>query len=119
MFNFGLTNKALTDMNVSDSEFRTLYLIANNCSMNNTQSIEMYNAFLMEKLHYSESTIKRCIKVLEEMGYISGFIEYIASKNLLYNAWRFMDEDNFPPYPQHIKDMKAYGYILGRLSQIS
>ena len=58
-------------------------------------------------------------KAIEEMGYISGFIEYIASKNLLYNAWCFMDEDNFPPYPQHIKDMKAYGYILGRLSQIS
>ncbi len=58
-------------MNVSDTEFRTLYLIANNCSMNNTDSIEMYNAYLMEKLRYSESTAKRSIKVLEEKGYIS------------------------------------------------
>ena len=71
MFNFELMNKALTDTNVSETEFRTLYLIANNCSMNDTESIEMYNAFLMEKLHYSESTIKRCTKALEEKGYIS------------------------------------------------
>ena len=71
MFNFELMNKALTDTNVSETEFRTLYLIANNCSMNDTESIEMYNAFLMEKLHFSESTIKRCTKALEEKGYIS------------------------------------------------
>ncbi len=71
MFNFELMNKALTDTNVSETEFRTLYLIANNCSLNDTESIEMYNAFLMEKLHFSESTIKRCTKALEEKGYIS------------------------------------------------
>ncbi len=71
MFKFDLVNKALTDTNVSETEFRTLYLIANNCSMNDTESIEMYNAFLMEKLHFSESTIKRCTKALEEKGYIS------------------------------------------------
>lgn len=71
MFDFKLMNKALTDRNVRGTEFKTLYLIANNCSMNNTKSLDMYNALLMEKLHYSESTIKRCIKVLEEMGYIS------------------------------------------------
>ena len=71
MFKFDLVNKALTDTNVSETEFRTLYLIANNCSMNGTESIEMYNALLMEKLHFSESTIKRCTKALEEKGYIS------------------------------------------------
>ena len=71
MFNFELVNKALTDTNVNETEFRTLYLIANNCSMNNTDSIEMYNAYMMDKLHYSESTIKRCTKALEQNGYIS------------------------------------------------
>ena len=71
MFNFELLNKALTDVNVSETEFRTLYLIVNNCGMKNTDSIEMYNAFLMEKLHYSESTVKRCTKALEQNGYIS------------------------------------------------
>jgi len=71
MFKFDLVNKALTDTNVSETEFRTLYLIANNCSMNNTDSIEMYNAYMMDKLHYSESTIKRCTKALEQNGYIS------------------------------------------------
>lgn len=71
MFNFNLMNKALTDANISDSQFRTLYLIANNCSMKGTNSIEMYNAFLMNCLHYSESTVKRCTKGLEDNGYIS------------------------------------------------
>lgn len=71
MFNFNLMNKVATDVNVSDSQFRTLYIILNNCSMNNSNHIEMYNAFLMEKLHYSESTVKRCTKGLEENGYIS------------------------------------------------
>lgn len=71
MFNFNLMNKAATDVNVSDSQFRTLYIILNNCSMNNSNSIEMYNAFLMDKLHYSESTLKRCTKGLEDNGYIS------------------------------------------------
>ena len=71
MFNFNLMNKAATDVNVSDSQFRTLYIILNNCSMNNSNHIEMYNAFLMDKLHYSESTVKRCTKGLEDNGYIS------------------------------------------------
>lgn len=71
MFNFNLMNKAATDVNVSDSQFRTLYIILNNCSMNNSNSIEMYNAFLMDKLHYSESTLKRCTKGLEDNGYIN------------------------------------------------
>ena len=68
---FDLVNKALTDREISDSQFRTLYLILNNCNMKNTESIEMYNAFLMDKLCYSESTVKRCTKGLEERGYIS------------------------------------------------
>ena len=68
---FDLVNKALTDKAISDSQFRVLYLILNNCNMKNTESIEMYNAFLMDKLCYSESTVKRCTKGLEEQGYIS------------------------------------------------
>ena len=71
MFNFNLINKAATDVNISDSQFRTLYIILNNCSLNDTNSIEMYNAFLMDKLHYSESTVKRCTKGLEDNGYIN------------------------------------------------
>lgn len=71
MFNFNLMNNALTDTNISNSEFRTLYLIVNHCSLNKTVSVEMYNALIMAPLHYSESTVKRCIKALEEKGYIS------------------------------------------------
>lgn len=71
MFNFNLINKAATDVNISDSQFRTLYIILNNCSLNDANSIEMYNAFLMDKLHFSESTVKRCTKGLEDNGYIN------------------------------------------------
>lgn len=70
MFNF-LIKKAATDVNISDSQFRTLYIIWNNCRLNNSNHIEMYNAVLMDKLHYSESTVKRCTKALEQNGYIS------------------------------------------------
>lgn len=71
MFNFNLMNNALTDTNISDSEFRTLYFIVNYCSLNKSVSVEMYNALIMAQLHYSESTVKRCTKALEEKGYIS------------------------------------------------
>ena len=68
MFNFNLMNKALTDTNVSDSEFRTLYLIVNNCSLNETVSIEMYNAFLMEKLHFQRKHDKALYKGIGREG---------------------------------------------------
>ena len=70
MINLYLLNRALMDANVSDSQFRVLYLIANNCSMNGADSIEMYNAFIGDKLHCSESTVQRSTKGLEENGYI-------------------------------------------------
>lgn len=54
--------------------------------------------------------------VIEELKHIEGFIRYAASKNLLYNTWLFMDDEITPTCVQHIKDMKAYGYLLKRLS---
>lgn len=53
--------------------------------------------------------------VIEELKHIEGFIGYAASKNMLYNAWLIIDDEIMLPFMQHIKDMKAYGYLLERL----
>lgn len=71
MFNFNLMNKALTDVNLSDKEFRLLYLIVNNMSMNDTNEIEMYNGFIMDRLGISERQVQRVTKGLVEKGYIT------------------------------------------------
>ena len=63
-------NKALTDRNVSDAEFRLLYLIANNISMSETATKEIYNGFLMDKLNKSERQTQRLTKSLADKGYI-------------------------------------------------
>ena len=52
--------------------------------------------------------------VTEECKYISGFLNYIISKGRLYDPWVIMDSENCSLY--HICDIKAYGYILERLS---
>ncbi len=63
-------NKALTDRNVSDAEFRLLYMIANNISMGETVTKEIYNGFLMDKLNKSERQTQRLTKSLADKGYI-------------------------------------------------
>ncbi len=71
MFNFTFMNNALVDYNLSDKEFRLLYLIVNNMSMNNTDEIEMYNGFIMDKLNLSERQTQRLTASLVEKGYIT------------------------------------------------
>ena len=56
-------------------------------------------------------------QVVEEMKYIGRFIGYAIGKNQLYQPWLLMDETTAPPRLQHIKDMKAYGYILERMEK--
>lgn len=51
-----------------------------------------------------------------ECGIIAGFISYAISKGHLYEPWILMEEDGQRPY--HIRDMRAYGYLLERLSKI-
>ncbi len=53
--------------------------------------------------------------VEEECGVIASFINYAISKNHLYEPWILMEDDGQKPY--HIRDMKAYGYILERLAK--
>ena len=55
--------------------------------------------------------------VAEECKYISGFISYAISKNHLFEPWLIIDTKSKLSY--HINNMKAYGYILGRLSKTS
>lgn len=71
MINLNLLNKALTDTNITDAEFRLLYLIANNISMSKTDEKEIYNGFLMDKLNLSERQIQRLTKSLADKGYIT------------------------------------------------
>lgn len=80
MFNFKVINKALTDVNLTDKEFRMLYLIVNNMSLNNTNSLEMFNGFLMDKLNLCERQVQRLSKALEEKGYVERHINS-TSKN--------------------------------------
>ncbi|KWW27932.1 MAG: hypothetical protein AUK63_2084 [bacterium P3] len=70
MINLSVLNKALTDRNVSDAEFRLLYMIANNISMGETATKEIYNGFLMDKLNKSERQTQRLTKSLADKGYI-------------------------------------------------
>ena len=52
-----------------------------------------------------------------EMEIIGEFIGFIISKNHLFEPWLLMDADQKVPKPYHIRDMKAYGYILDRMSK--
>lgn len=105
MFNFNLLNKALTDANLSDKEFRLLYLIVNNMSLNNTNEIEMYNGFIMDKLNMCERQVRRLTSSLTEKGYIIK-VRFGTSKKKNGNVYRLkadIDTDikldkNVPPY---------------------
>ena len=47
---------------------------------------------------------------------IAAFLQYIISKNLLYNVWAIVDGEENPQF-EHIKNIKAYGYLLERLEK--
>lgn len=103
MFNFNLMNKALLDTNLSDKEFRLLYLIVNNMSMNNTNEIEMYNGFLMDKLNICERQVRRLTSSLVEKGYITK-VNTGTKNNRNANVYRLCDtvvdisgDKNVPP----------------------
>ena len=112
MFNFTFMNNALVDCNLSDKEFRLLYLIVNNMSMNNTNEIEMYNGFLMDKLNICERQVRRLTSSLVEKGYITK-VNTGTKNNRNANVYRLCDtvmdnsgdmmcdisgDKNVPPY---------------------
>ena len=90
MFNFTVMNQALTDVNVSDKEFRMLYLFVNNASLNETDDIVMYNGFLMDKLNLSERQVQRLTKSLVDKGYLTKVVTG-TSTNKNGNVYRLND----------------------------
>jgi len=70
MFNFNLVNKAFGDERITPTQFKMLYLIVNNCSMNNTTTIKMFNGFMADKMGMSVRMMQYNIKQLEDCGYI-------------------------------------------------
>ena len=119
MINLTLLNKALVDENVSDKEFRTLYLILNNLSMNKTNSLEIYNGYMMDKLNICERQVRNITNGLAEKGYIiklncgnskikNGNIYQLPKEEIKgeINEEKKL-EKNFPPYnnkKENIKD---------------
>lgn len=71
----------------------------------------------LKEIHEALIDFQLDVQMIEELRYIGGFVSFIISKNLLYQPWLIMDMDNVVPAPYHIRDMKAYGYLLERLSK--
>ena len=53
--------------------------------------------------------------IMEELKHIKCFFEYIISKGHLFEPWVLMDDKTIPPNPYHIRDMRAYVYLLERV----
>lgn len=121
MINLTLLNKALVDENVSDKEFRTLYLILNNLSMNKTNSLEIYNGFLMDKLNIGERQVRNITNGLAEKGYIikkvcgnskthnGNIYQLVTNKEGEMNG-EMKCEKNCPPYNKE-KELKKELYV--------
>ena len=70
MFKFDLLNEAVFDTDLTDKEFRLLYVIANNAAMNNTDTVQLHNGWLMDKLNCCERQIRRLTNSLNQKGYV-------------------------------------------------
>lgn len=71
MFNFNLLNKAVSDVELSGSAFKMLYLIANKCSLENNNQVEIHNGWLMMIMNLKERQVQNLTKELVEKGYIN------------------------------------------------
>ena len=95
MFNFNLMNRALNDSNLSDSAFRMLYIILNNCSLNNSNSAEIHNGYFMKALNKKERMITYLTNELVEKGYITKKVNG-TSQNRLANTYTLVEVNNTP-----------------------
>lgn len=96
MLNLNLLNYAVKDTNLSDSAFRMLYIIANNSSLKNSDSVNMHNGFLMDKLGKGERHIRRLTNELAKLGYLEKQVNSIGRKNLP-NTYTLCADKNVPP----------------------
>ena len=93
MFNFKLYNMALEDANLTDKEFRMLCLFLNKSSMDKSDTIEMFNGFLMDKLDLRERWVKALTKSLCEKGYLTKTITG-TKNNRNANTYTLKNTDN-------------------------
>lgn len=70
MFNFKLLNEAVLDVELTDKQFRMLYLIANKASMEKSNTVEIHNGWLMDNMNISERWVKDLTKSLSDKGYL-------------------------------------------------
>lgn len=111
MINLKLFNQALMDANLNGNEFKMYCLILNNCSLNRTNSIEMYNGFFMDKLGLGKRQIQRTSKSLEQKGYIK-IIRGTNSVNKNANIYQLLFSDkNVTPYKENIGATKMSPHI--------
>ena len=98
MFNFKVMNRALNDSNLSDSAFRMLYIILNNCSLNNSNSAEIHNGYFMKTLNKKERMITYLTNELVKKGYITKSING-TSQNKLANTYTLVEVNDTPTDP--------------------
>ena len=91
MFNFNLMNRALKDAELKDA-FRMLYYIVNKCSLENSMSVEIFDAEFELALSISPRSTCRFTKKLEERGYIKKEVRG-TSQNKLANIYTLINID--------------------------
>lgn len=108
MFNFDLLNEAVFDFELTDKEFRLLYVIANNAAMNNTNTVQLHNGWLMDKLNCCERQIRRLTNGLNEKGYLIKSVSG-TSKNKNANTYtleRTLQADKNVPLKTSVNILK-------------
>lgn len=105
MFNFSIFNKAVVDVDLSSSAFRILCIIMNQCSYKNSNSVEIHNDFLMEKLGLCEKQVRRLIKELVDNGYVDKNV-HGNSKNRKGNIYTLISKDvKYDTLTENCKEM--------------
>ena len=91
MINLQLMNKAVFDVELTDKEFRTLYLICNYAALNNTNTIQIHNGWLMDKLNLCERQVRNVTNGLDAKGYIKKEVTG-TRKNKNANTYTIVEE---------------------------
>ena len=74
MINLDLLNEAVFDANITGTQFKTLYIIANNAAMKKSNEISIKNEWLAEKLGLTVRQIRNITDQLAEMGYLTKIV---------------------------------------------
>ena len=91
--NLNFMNKAVFDTDLTDKEFRALYVICNNAAINNSTTVEIHNGWLMDKLNLCERQVQYITKGLVTKGYIKKEVTG-TKKNKNANTYTIISEMN-------------------------